>query len=384
MKVTMVTSEYPPNCGGIGYYVLYLSKELLKMGWDVSVIIRGKVDRSYCYDGIKTREIKIPGYPPLNLPIFKRRLEEIISKEKPDLVHINYGAVPAISCDCPVIVTAHWCNREGIPIYYRPIRDIDGLLRNLLFPYYIHVEKKISRSSDKFLVVSHSLQYEFKKYYNINADVIYNGIDAEKFNGNNTVKDNLLLFTGIFRTGKGLFELLEIADKLKKSHPEVRVIMVGDGPIKNKVHRIIRRRNLFNVESIRQLTHPDLIEYYHRSRIYVLPTYYEGLPTTILEAMACKLPVVASNVSGISEQIEEGVTGYMLPPGDTKGFYSRIVELLEDPEKQKRFGEMGRKKVLEKFTWSHIAEDIAKKYHELLGPKRQNIQKQTTINVKSI
>ncbi len=362
----MITNDFPPNCGGIGYYVYYLSRELINMNYDVSVILRGKVDRSYYYENISTREIKVPGRPPLNLPIFRRKLEKILQEEKTDLIHIHNTSMPSISCSCPVVVTAHWCMKEAVPNFYRPIRDLDAFLRNILFPFYIHVERKLSRSCDKLTVVSNSLRNEFKKHYKVDSDVIYNGVDYEKFNENSSLKEDMLLFTGKFRFGKGLLDLLDIAEMLKRSHPKVNVVMVGNGPIKNKIQEHIRTRNLFNVKTVNHLSHSELLEYYHKSRIYILPSYYEGLPTTVLEAMACKLPVVASNVSGIPEAIEEGVTGYMLSPGDIKGFYSRIVEMLENPEKQRNFGEMGRKRVIEKFTWPHIAKEVIKRYQELL------------------
>jgi len=362
----MVTPEFPLNCGGIGYYVYYLSRELIKMGHDVLVILRGKEDRSYYYENVRTREIKVAGHPPLNQLIFKRKLKKILFNENHDLVHVHYGAIPFIKCDHPLIVTAHCCVKGIIQNYYRPIRDLDALLRNILFPFYIHIERKLSRSCDKLLVVSNSLRNEFKKHYKVDSDAIYNGVDVEKFNGNNTLKEDLILFTGMFRFGKGLLDLLEIAELLKRSHPKVNVVMVGNGPLKNKIQGHIRTRDLFNVKTVNRLSHSELLEYYHKSRIYILPSYYEGLPTTVLEAMACKLPVVASNVSGIPELIEEGLSGYMLSPGDIKGFYNRIVELLENPEKMRNFGEMGRRRVMEKFTWPHIARGIIKKYEELL------------------
>ncbi len=366
MKIKMITNDFPISCGGVGYYVYYLSRELIAMGHDVSVILRGKQDRSFHYNNIEVIEMGIPGRPPLNLSSFRKKVERILSEEGTDLVHIHNTAMPSISCGCPVIVTAHCCVKGIIKNYYRPIRDLDGLLRNLLFPYYSHIERKLLSSSDKFLVVSNSLRNEFKKYYNVNSDVMYNGVDTEKFNANNRVKEDLILFTGMFRFGKGLYDLLRVAEMLKRTYPEVQVVMVGDGPIKKKVHKIIQERDLFNVKTTKQLSHNELLEHYHRAKVYVLPSYYEGLPTTILEAMACKLPVVASNISGIPEQIEEGVTGYMLSPGDINGFYSRIVKLLEDPEKRKSFGEKGRERVMERFTWPHIAKGIAKKYTELL------------------
>ncbi len=366
MKIKMITNDFPLSCGGVGYYVYYLSRELIDMGHDVSVILRGKQDRSFHYKNIEVIEIGIPGRPPLNLSNFRKKVERILAKEKTDFVHIHNTSMPLINCSCPVFVTAHWCLKEAIPSFYRPIGSLDALIRNALFPFYCYIEKKLCRSCDKLMVVSSSLKHEFKKHYGINSDVVWNGVDIERFSENNTVKENLILFTGMFRFGKGLYDLLRVAEMLKRTHPEVQVVMVGDGPIKKKVHKIIQERDLFNVKTIKQLSHNELLEHYHRAKVYVLPSYYEGLPTTILEAMACKLPVVASNISGIPEQIEEGVTGYMLSPGDINGFYSRIVKLLEDPEKRKSFGEKGRERVMERFTWPRIAKGIAKQYTELL------------------
>lgn len=362
----MITPEIPPKCGGIGYYVYYLSKELIKMGLDVSVILRGKQDRSFLHGDLRVEEIKVPGRPPFNLPIFKKRVEKILSKETPDLVHVHSSSMPAISGGCPVLVTAHLCMKEGIPAFYRPVRDLDALYRNIVFFFYIRVEKQLSRSCDKITVVSNSLREEFRKHYNVDSAVIYNGVDPDKFKENSLPKEDWVLFTGMFRIGKGIVDLLDVAELLRGSHPKVKLIMVGDGPLKNRIQRAIEKRNLINVKTRSHLSHSELLEYYQRSRIYVLPSYYEGLSTTILEAMACQLPVVASNVYGIPELVEEGVTGYMVNPGDIKGFYSRIVELIEDSEKQTIFGEEGRKKVLKNFTWSHVAQGVIREYRDLL------------------
>lgn len=365
----MISSEFPPSCGGIGHYVYYLSRELINAGNDVSVILSGKKDKTYFNDKIQVKELGLFGRSPMNRPIFRRRLNKLIARDKPDIVHLHYGALPHIQCDCPVIVTAHWCSREGIPIFYRPIRNLDAFLKNILLPLYIRIESNFFRSFKNVFVVSNSLREELKKHYNVNSDVIGNGVDVDKFNENNTVKKDFILYTGKFDFGKGLIDLLEIAEMLKESHPDVKVIMIGNGSIKKKIDKIIRKKKLFNVKVLNHLPHDELLEYYRCSKVYVLPSYYEGLPTTILEAMACKLPVVASNISGIPELVEEGVTGYMLSPGDKKGFYRRIVELHEDPEKRKFFGEKGRERVMEKFTWSGIAKNMVEKYEELLRNK---------------
>jgi glycosyltransferase involved in cell wall biosynthesis len=112
--------------------------------------------------------------------------------------------------------------------------------------------------------------------------------------------------------------------------------------------------------------HSELIKYYHITQALVLPTYYEGLPNVVLEAMACELPVIASKVSGIPEQVEDNVTGFLVPPGDIQCFYKKIVELLESPDKRNILGKNARKKVLENFTWNLVAKRIADNYQQIL------------------
>jgi glycosyltransferase involved in cell wall biosynthesis len=172
---------------------------------------------------------------------------------------------------------------------------------------------------------------------------------------------------GALRQGKGVFDLLYIAEMLKESHPHVTINIVGNGPQKRQLGREILKRRLDSVKMLGSLSHDELVSFYNRSKVFVFPTYYEGLPTTVLEAMACKLPVVASKVSGIPDLIDDGINGYTLPPGDIDGFHRKIAELLKYPEKQKQFGEIGRRKVEERFTWPHITQGIIEKYEELLS-----------------
>lgn len=368
MKIIQITPDFPPHCGGIGHYVAYLSEELIRRGHDVSVIFRGKHEREYDYTGILVTEFKVPGVAPLNVRLLQNRIETILYSKNIDLVHIHYGAMPVIKCDEPVIVTAHWCNSEGIPVFHRPIRNLDALYRNLMLPVYKRIEARTASFCDKMTVVSESLRREYQKLYNINSDVIYNGVDTKLFyRDNNIKKEEAILFTGSLSAGKGVLDFLKIAKLLNRSHNHVKLFIVGEGPLRMRVADHLKKAKLSNVILVNRLSHTQLVDYYNRASVYVFPSYYEGLPTTVLEAMACELPVVASNVSGIPEQIEQGVSGYMLSPGDIQGFYNRIVELLDDREKQVKFGEAGRRRVLEKFTWSHVASRVEKKYHETLG-----------------
>jgi len=369
MRIVMVTPEFPPDCGGIGYYVYYLSKEIIKAGHEVSVILRGKADADFNWGGIWGTEVRVPGLSPLNFRSFSKSVERVLQVQRPDIVHIHYGAALAVNCGCPVIVTAHWCNKEGIPVFHRPARGAESFARNLLLPLYSYYEKGLSRSCDRFTAVSGSLMGEFREHYGAEGCVVYNGVDSKTFCPNGVNRENLVLFSGMLRRGKGILDLLDVASLLKASHPGAGVVIAGDGPLKDRVRETIRNRGLSNVELTGRLSHAEMVSYYCRARVFVLPTRYEGFPNTVLEAMACELPVVASRVSGIPEQVEEGVTGYMLPPGDVEGFHRRISELLDDAPKCESFGRMGRARVLERFTWEHVSKRVLGEYRSMLAKR---------------
>jgi glycosyltransferase involved in cell wall biosynthesis len=367
MKIVQVTPEFPPNCGGIGYYVFYLSKELIKMGYEILVVLRGKDNRSYCHGQIRVRSVKVGGRSPLNLPVFSKKIGRVLLEEKADLVHIHSTVMPTLNSNCPIMVTAHWCNKEGIPLFHRPIRNLDALYRNLMFPIYTIIESNLVKSCKKLTVVSNSLRKEFENHYGTTAEVVYNAVDTELFNVNSqSRRDNAILFAGKLCIGKGIVDLLEIAELLNKSHPETKLYIIGKGPLKRHIKKSIRNRHLTNVSMLDSIGHSELIKYYHITQALVLPTYYEGLPNVVLEAMACELPVIASKVSGIPEQVEDNVTGFLVPPGDIQCFYKKIVELLESPDKRNILGKNARKKVLENFTWNLVAKRIADNYQQIL------------------
>lgn len=369
MKIIQIASEFPPNCGGIGYYVFYLSKFLMNAGHEVSVVCRGSTDNNYYYEQIPVHTVKSTLPPPFNIPFLKRRIERMLDKMTADIVHIHSTAMPAISTESTLVVTAHWCNSEGIKLFHKPIKDMDSLYRNILFPLYKHVESKLVKSCDKLTVVSKSLQNEFLENYSVNSEIIYNGVDPNLFSHNKMKKENAVLFTGKLSVGKGVTELLTLAELLSKSHPKVTLYLIGNGPLKNKLQKLIKKKQLLNIKLINYLSHSELIEYYNRSLIYILPSYYEGFPTTILEAMSCKLPVIATNISGIPEQIEDGINGYLTPVADADFLYDRVVDLLDSSKKRNLFGENNQRKVLEKFTWDKVAQKIESIYSELLKEK---------------
>ena len=117
------------------------------------------------------------------------------------------------------------------------------------------------------------------------------------------------------------------------------------------------------------LPKPDVIQLLSHATVFVCPSIYEPLGIVNLEAMACGTAVVASRIGGIPEVVDDGVTGFLVDHDDdfAESFATRVNELIRDPELAARFGEAGRRRAVEQFSWRRIAEETASLYDSLVA-----------------
>ena len=365
MMIILLTPEYPPLCGGVGYYVYYLSRELRTLGLEPVIVIRGKSDRFFMEDNIPIYEVGCPGLAPINYPLIKGRIATLLNELGGDLLHIHSSTMPWIETTLPVIVTAHSNAWECTLKFHRPIKDLHALYRNLFLPIYRRVEAKLARNCNLLTVVSSSMRKEFLNLYQVDSQVVGNGVDLVKFN-HGAAKKKLALYVGMFTIGKGILDLVDVASAIAVDFPDYVITMIGSGSLLGYLNRKIRKNGVKNIEIINHLPHSQLIKYYQEAELFVLPSYYEGLPTTILEAMACGLPVVATNVGGIPDQVEEGVNGYLVPPGRSDLLAERVCRLLGDAPLRKEMGRRSRLKAEKEFSWQSVAEKFKKIYTDCL------------------
>ena len=102
------------------------------------------------------------------------------------------------------------------------------------------------------------------------------------------------------------------------------------------------------------VTHNEVLDLLTEAAVFVNPSYSEGLPSSVAEAMAVGLPVVAYNVGGTSELVQQGVNGCLVKPRDVNGLTAKIMELLNNQEMARRMGERGRRKIREEYQWSKV------------------------------
>jgi glycosyltransferase involved in cell wall biosynthesis len=120
-----------------------------------------------------------------------------------------------------------------------------------------------------------------------------------------------------------------------------------------------------NVHFIGQVANVD--EFYQLSDIFVLPSYAEGMPNALLEAMACGLPVIASRIGGVVDVVEEGKTGILFESGNVAELSSALKRLLEDGALRRKLGAEARKTIIEKFSIDKVVYEYIGLYKKLLG-----------------
>ncbi len=172
----------------------------------------------------------------------------------------------------------------------------------------------------------------------------------------------IVLAAGRLSPEKGFSILVEAAKWVHEQFPEVRFVLFGEGPERNRLESLIARLQLTDVFRLAGFSN-DLDSLIPWSKCVVLPSFTEGLPNVALEAGAAGVPVVATAVGGTPEVVIDGETGYLVAPGDPKSLARRIIELISNSEKARMLGSAALRHVCQQFSF----EAQARAYEEMLS-----------------
>jgi glycosyltransferase involved in cell wall biosynthesis len=150
---------------------------------------------------------------------------------------------------------------------------------------------------------------------------------------------------------------------------DAALCLVGDGPERAQLERQARELGIAR-RTVFMGYQREIAPYYALFDVLLLPSANEGTPVVAIEALAAELPVVATNVGGIPDVVDEGVDGYLTAVGDTEALAARLAELARDPELRKRFGAAGRARVVPRYRVSRLVDDVDALYRELLTEKQ--------------
>jgi glycosyltransferase involved in cell wall biosynthesis len=166
---------------------------------------------------------------------------------------------------------------------------------------------------------------------------------------------------------KGHRHLVHAAVDVVRAVPEARVVILGEGDLRDELMRLIHELGLERHVLLPGFR-PDVLSLLKTVDVFVMPSITEGLGTSILDAMACSRPVVASAVGGIPEVVETEVTGLLVPPRDATALGTAIVRLLRDPAQAAHLARAGRARVEARFTADRMVQQTLDVYHRLRGP----------------
>ncbi len=195
---------------------------------------------------------------------------------------------------------------------------------------------------------------------------VFNPITTQEHTPLPHTRDNYsLLFLGRLGKRKGVYDLLEAIANLKSKYPDICLKCGGDGDLEQVKQKSIDLGIDSNLEILGWVSGEEKEALLASSTAYVLPSYNEGLPMGILEAMASGLPVVSTTVGGIPDAIDDGIEGYLLPPGNVDLLTDALDRLLHDADLRRNMGEAGRRKVESTFADKKVMPQIEAIYREL-------------------
>ena len=179
---------------------------------------------------------------------------------------------------------------------------------------------------------------------------------------------NQVVCVGRLGAEKGHLILVQAAAELAKKRSDFRIVLVGDGPMRPDVERMIERRGVKPFfELTGQANGKRVREEILASRAMVLPSFAEGLPVVLMESLALARPVVTTWVAGIPELVEHGVNGWLVPPGSAEALADALEQVLNTPvEKLSAMGCRGREKVLREHNAATEAAKLAKLFEQAI------------------
>ncbi len=220
----------------------------------------------------------------------------------------------------------------------------------------------------KVVGVSEDIKNNFVQRYRINENkvsIIHNGVPLPEENDKVFEKESLVIGSaGRFFPVKDYPLMIEIARAVRLKTDKIRFRLAGDGPGLGKLQGLVKK---YNLEEFFEFTgHLDnMSDFYQGLDIFLNTSVHEGIPMSILEAMAHKLPVIAPNVGGLSEIVDSGIDGYLIDSRDPSAFAEKCIFLHNNRKFYRNLSQAAREKIITRFSVDHMAEQYYNLYNKM-------------------
>ena len=369
MKPLRIGIACYPTYGGSGVMATELGLALADRGHEIHLFSYARPSRlPACHPGLEFHGVTVSDYPLFRFPPYDLALSsamrEVLQHRGLDVLHVHY-AVPHALCA--------FLAREMLPGCRTPIvTTLHGTDATILGrdPSYRDVIKFGLDKSDAVVCVSRWLEQQTREVFAHEGpvEVIPNFVDGDLYRPDGASEyaktlsepgESVFVHVSNFRPVKRIGDVLGIFDRVRREIP-ARLLLVGDGPERSLAERKVERAGfsdraefLGNVASIETILPVG--------KIFLLPSDAESFGLAALEAMACGVPVIGTNVGGLTEVVQDGENGHLRPVGDAAGMADAALSLLRDPAKWEAFSKSARRRALEVFP----AAAIVARYREL-------------------
>lgn len=368
MKIAYIITR-SDSIGGAHIHVRDLASWLIKNGHMVHVLVGG---RGPFVSELERWQIPYTIIQSLIRPINPLRdltgvweIRRKLAMLRPNIVSTHsskagwLGRIAARSLRIPVIFTAHgWAFTDGVRESHRWI--------------YARAERLVAPLSNRIITVSIYDRQLALRYGIASAKklvTIHNGVPdvPESLRAKPALEPPRLIMVARFEEQKDHKTLLEALVQLRELPWSLELI--GDGPLRADMERLatdlgIRSR----IDFVGAVS--DVANRLSKSQIFILTSRWEGFPRSILEAMRAGLPVLASNVGGVSESVADGVNGILVPRGDVEAVAKGLYTLLTNPGLRRRLGERSRERFEQDFTFERMAKKTIEVYHQVLKEQK--------------
>ncbi|MCX8151251.1 MAG: glycosyltransferase family 4 protein [Candidatus Bathyarchaeota archaeon] len=413
LRIGFFVWEYPPALvGGLGTYAEYITREYVDIGHDVSVftlnngtlktreILRGvEVHRPliadasnifpfFVVDDLKKWGTNIKFFNDIfiyNILSATKFINGLLNKEK---YHFDVVCVHDWLSSLSGLIIK---NETKIPVVFHTHSTEWGRSGGQGSEVVGHFERAMAQHSDRIVTVSYAMQQDLVQHGwpQSKISVVWNGVDPTRYNPRRIQKSavdairakygipkdwNMILFVGRLAWVKGVRNILQAMPIVLKEFPNTKLVILGKGEEQRDIVETADRLNIKNnvVYRFDFVSEDERILHYSAADLCVFPSIYEPFGIVSLEAMAMEKPLVvgARGVVGFREQVIHSGTdqnGVHVNGEDPADIAWGIKEVLRNPDKARNWGENGRKRVLEFFTWRKVAEETLKIYESLLS-----------------
>lgn len=372
MRVALVQSTPFPPEEGLSTFVWNLARELRGAGHEPMIFTRGSMRKttSIEHDGIRVNFVRFTPLHPFHVPAHAPFMQRALRAEGPfDVLHLHSPLPPPVRHRGPSLVTFHTpvvADTQAINT-----RNLTSTLYRLQTPISARVERALIARCDAVSAVSASVAADLQPYGLAPDKVIIlpNGVDPAAFPASDGPREDFLLYTGRLGPRKGLPELLRAVQLLARRGRRVALTITGRGPFLAELQRQARELRIDDrVTFAGFVSREELGRLLRRCAVFVFPSHYEGLPTSVLEAMSSAAPIVATHAPGVRDLLEENRTALLARVGDAEHLCARIVEALDDWALRARLGAAARAEVEARYAWSSIARQALHIYSGLTLP----------------